>query len=241
MGLDTALHTDRMTSCALCDLPADPPVTDDSVDGEFCCRGCLEVARRLGDIDPGDAEAAGTAQPTPEYPDDAEGFKIRVPGWEMAIERYESLGFSPVPMPFEEVHTALQTGAIDGRAYAPAHEVPMFADVIDAYVHTREDFEHTFWLANRDWLESLTQQQRAWIRQAAQEAVAWSWQVAERENARWLEEIEDEGVEVVTLSEQQRAQYRELVTSAERPFIEDIVGQELLTEIERAAERAAQE
>ncbi|MEF8915601.1 heavy metal translocating P-type ATPase [Natronomonas sp.] len=42
-------------SCSLCDLPnPDPPVTADDVDGDFCCRGCLEVQRRLGD----EAEAA---------------------------------------------------------------------------------------------------------------------------------------------------------------------------------------
>ncbi|WP_435067332.1 heavy metal translocating P-type ATPase [Haloplanus sp. C73] len=36
--------------CTLCDLPTpDPPVSDDDVDGTFCCRGCLEVARTLDD------------------------------------------------------------------------------------------------------------------------------------------------------------------------------------------------
>jgi Cu2+-exporting ATPase len=39
-----------MTECTLCGLPADPSVTDGAVDGEFCCRGCLEVYRRLGDV-----------------------------------------------------------------------------------------------------------------------------------------------------------------------------------------------
>nr|WP_245575983.1 cation-translocating P-type ATPase [Haloplanus natans] len=43
-------------SCTLCDLPTpDPPVTDEAVDGRFCCRGCLEVARAL---DADDASAA---------------------------------------------------------------------------------------------------------------------------------------------------------------------------------------
>ena len=42
-------------SCKLCDLPTpDPPITAPDTDGEFCCRGCLEVQRRLGE----DAEAA---------------------------------------------------------------------------------------------------------------------------------------------------------------------------------------
>ncbi|MGM0605013.1 MAG: heavy metal translocating P-type ATPase [Halobacteriota archaeon] len=41
-----------MPSCSLCDLPTpDEPVTDEDVDGQFCCRGCLEVTRALGDPD----------------------------------------------------------------------------------------------------------------------------------------------------------------------------------------------
>ena len=41
-----------MSSCTLCDLPTgDDPHTDPSVDGEFCCRGCLAVARSLDDVD----------------------------------------------------------------------------------------------------------------------------------------------------------------------------------------------
>ncbi|GGM63406.1 Cu2+-exporting ATPase [Halarchaeum rubridurum] len=47
------------TRCTLCDLPTpDPPVTDAGVDGAFCCRGCLEVARTLGD-----ASAVADADP----------------------------------------------------------------------------------------------------------------------------------------------------------------------------------
>ncbi|MFB6171525.1 MAG: heavy metal translocating P-type ATPase [Haloarculaceae archaeon] len=44
-------------SCTLCDLPTpDPPVTGPGVDGRFCCRGCLEVARTLDDPAAADAD-----------------------------------------------------------------------------------------------------------------------------------------------------------------------------------------
>lgn len=37
-----------VSRCHLCELPTpDPPVIADDVDGEFCCRGCLEIVRRL--------------------------------------------------------------------------------------------------------------------------------------------------------------------------------------------------
>ncbi|MDH5018833.1 heavy metal translocating P-type ATPase [Halobacterium rubrum] len=46
-----------MSQCALCDLPTpDPPVTDGGVDGEYCCRGCLEVGRRLDDVSAADPD-----------------------------------------------------------------------------------------------------------------------------------------------------------------------------------------
>lgn len=38
-----------MSPCTLCDLPTpDPPVSDETVTGTFCCRGCLEVTRAVG-------------------------------------------------------------------------------------------------------------------------------------------------------------------------------------------------
>ncbi len=47
-----------MGACTLCDLSTpSPPVTDEDVEGEFCCRGCLEVYRTLGDVDPDELDA----------------------------------------------------------------------------------------------------------------------------------------------------------------------------------------
>ncbi len=56
-------------TCSLCDLPTpDPPVTAEGVPGSFCCRGCAEVARTLGDVerDPSDLDTGPEA-------DDVEG------------------------------------------------------------------------------------------------------------------------------------------------------------------------
>ena len=41
-----------MSACHLCDLPTpDPPHTDEDVEGSFCCRGCLEVAKTLDSVE----------------------------------------------------------------------------------------------------------------------------------------------------------------------------------------------
>ncbi|ERH00575.1 MAG: ATPase, P-type, transporting, HAD superfamily, subfamily IC [Halonotius sp. J07HN6] len=46
-------------SCTLCGLPTpEPPVTGEAIDGEYCCRGCLEVATTVGDVEEMDADTA---------------------------------------------------------------------------------------------------------------------------------------------------------------------------------------
>ncbi|MFB6092554.1 MAG: heavy metal translocating P-type ATPase [Haloquadratum sp.] len=59
-------------TCTLCDLPTpDPPVTDPEVPGEYCCRGCLEVARTVDD--PTAVDSAAAPESVDRGPDDAEG------------------------------------------------------------------------------------------------------------------------------------------------------------------------
>ena len=74
-----------MSDCALCDLPTggDPHVADD-VDGEFCCRGCLAVARSLDDVDDLDDvdERRPDTEPAPEF--DGETAFLHVDGMHCA-------------------------------------------------------------------------------------------------------------------------------------------------------------
>ena len=76
-----------MGSCTLCELSTSPtPVTEDGVDGEFCCRGCLEVYRTLGDVDPDTVDAAefrersDTVDAAGSIPDDAETAYLSIDG-----------------------------------------------------------------------------------------------------------------------------------------------------------------
>ncbi|HKL89294.1 MAG TPA: cation-translocating P-type ATPase, partial [Salinibacter sp.] len=71
--------------CTLCDLPTpDPPLTADDVDGTFCCTGCREIYRTLGDLD--EAEAAAVrdridgANGSAVVPDDADEAFLHVDG-----------------------------------------------------------------------------------------------------------------------------------------------------------------
>lgn len=168
-------------------------------------------------------------------PQDAKGFKIRVPNYPMAIDRYRALGFSVVPMAFSEVHTALQTGAIDGRAFSPPYEVLLFRDVLKAYVYTRESFEPTFWIASKAWLASLSDQERKWVREAADHATQWAWANAEAFSDGWLDKIRAAGIEVIEQTPEQAAAYKATVTKVEWPIMENLLGKQVMDELKETA------
>lgn len=171
-------------------------------------------------------------------PEDAKGFKIRIPQFVMGIERYKALGFSPVTIPFSELHTALQTGSVDGRAYGPAAEQPMFADVLEAFVFTREHLDHTFFIINKTWFKKLSEEEQGWVREAADFAVNWAWDNIKADEDAKLQECKDLGIKVVELDPEHQAEYKQIVRDAEWPLFEKIAGKELMDKVRAAAAEA---
>jgi len=169
--------------------------------------------------------------PPVNIPADAKGFKMRVPPFPMGISRYQALGFSVVPMAFSEVYTALQTGAIDGRAYSPLSEVMMFRDVLEAYVYTKEHFEQTFFFCNTAWLSSLPEKEHKAILQAADEVIDWSWAASKKSNEDWRKKIEDSGLKIIELTKDQHDTYKQTVLETEIPLVEKMIGKDKMAEI----------
>ena len=67
----------------------------------------MHLAGILPDGMYGVAVRKGVDVPT-SFPEDAQGFELRVPPIKIGITRFEALGFSAVPMPFSKLYTALQ-------------------------------------------------------------------------------------------------------------------------------------
>lgn len=173
--------------------------------------------------------------PPVSIPADAKGFKMRVPPFPMGIARYQALGFSVVPMAFSEVYTALQTGAIDGRAYSPISEVMMFRDVLEAYVYTKEHFEQSFFFSNSAWLNNLSEKERKSLVQAADEVIDWSWAASKKSNEDWRKKIADSGLKIIELTKEQHDKYKETVLETEIPIVEKLIGKEKMAEILKVA------
>ncbi len=162
------------------------------------------------------------------FPGDAKGIKIRVPPIPIGIERFKNFGFTPVPMPFSELYTALQLGTIDARATAPAVEIWQMRDVIESYILTKDYFEHAFWVVNKSWLEDLPAQERSKLLAASDATMAKIWNEAEAIDADFLEKVRNSGVKVVELNTADMAKAKETLYAKEWPFMEKSVGPEIM-------------
>lgn len=168
-------------------------------------------------------------------PDEAKGIKVRVPPVAMAIKRFEALGFSPVPMPFSELYTALQLGTVDGRTFGPPSEIWQHRDVLETYVYSRDYFEHSFWLVNKSWWDDLDDADRDTIQAAIDASVDWAWAEAKNLSDETLANVREAGVNVVEFSDEQMAKAKSIVYEQEWPAMEEMIGSDLMGKLKSAA------
>jgi TRAP-type C4-dicarboxylate transport system substrate-binding protein len=165
------------------------------------------------------------------FPDDPGGMKIRVPGLNIAVERFNNLGFAAVPIPLSEVHTALQLGTVDARSFSTAVETYTLRDVLEANILTNDYFEVAFWLVNKNWWENLSDDDRAKLQAAADSTIAWSWEEAERKSNEFLQKARDSGINVVELSDEQMSAAKQIIYENEWPTMEAVVGKDTMDKI----------
>jgi len=170
----------------------------------------------------------GVGKVPTRFPEDAKGIKMRVIPSPLAIKRFQNWGFSAVPMPYSELYTALQLGTVDGRAFGPAVEIYQMRDVLEAYILTRDYFEHAFWLVNKQWWEGLTNAERNKMQVAVDETLKWVWQEAESIDNGFLEKVRKAGIKIIELSDDDLAKAKTILYENEWPYMEEKVGSDIM-------------
>lgn len=169
-----------------------------------------------------------------DFPTDGEGIKLRVAPVAIGIEQFQTFGFSPVPMPFAELYTALQLGTVDGRAYATPAEIWQMRDVLSSYILTNDSFEQGAWVVNQQWWDGLTEDQQQAILAARDAALDVAWAQAQDTSEAFKAQIRDAGVEIVSLSDAEMTQAKALARDNVWPWMEEQVGKALIDTVRDA-------
>ena len=146
-------------------------------------------------------------------PDDIKNMKLRVPGGDVFMEFFKSLGADPVSMSFSELFTALQQGTVDGQengfdliTSTKFYEVQKY---ITSWNYSYGAFAMAF--SSKTW-ESLNDDTRKLFRETAAEICKIGCENVVNNEESQRQEIMDYGCELTDLTQEQIQVFKEQLT-----------------------------
>jgi TRAP-type transport system periplasmic protein len=152
-------------------------------------------------------------------PSDIKGLKVRVMNSPVYLDTFKRLGASPVVIPFPEIYTALQTGAIDAQESPILTSVLMkFMDMTKNVTITHHCLSESIIIVTPAYWETLSPEDRQIFREAAGVAIDTNRRVnAElhdklpKSGISIAEYYKKNGIEVVDLTPEERRAFRKAV------------------------------
>ncbi|MBL4610852.1 TRAP transporter substrate-binding protein DctP [Halopseudomonas sp.] len=155
-------------------------------------------------------------------PEDFDGMAIRTMDNRLLRETYSAYGADPTTMEYGELFSGMQLGQLDGNIQPVfAHQEMDFYQVQDYLIFANQaQFIATF-MANQDWYEGLSQEYKEAVDESVVELIPYIHDVQERLNEERLDIItENSDIELVYLTPEERAAFRELSLPVRDTFAE---------------------
>lgn len=155
-----------------------------------------EGLRVVGVLESGFRHITNNVRPI-ETPADLEGLTIRTPESRLRIRTFQQYGADASPLPFEELYTALQTGAFDGQENPIIWvESENFYEVQDYLSLTGHVYTMTYILMSDESYQQLSDEQRALLRDAGVAAHEHSVELGTAADNDLIEVLEGHGMQV---------------------------------------------
>ena len=153
-------------------------------------------------------------------PEDVKRLKIRVPGSEVYMSFFNTLGADPVAMSWSEVFTAIQQGTIDGQENGVGITESAKMDEIQDYLTLwNYTYESDLFVANTAVWDSLEPETRDLLQEKATEACEWGRDTMETEEKDIVKEFKDQGMTVTELTDEELDAFKEAVADMKKKFI----------------------
>lgn len=166
-----------------------------------------------------------------ETPEDIAGKKIRVMGSPVYIDTFNALDAQATPMPYGEVYTGLATGTIDAAENDSSGYRNMgFWEQAPNYSLTGHAFLYKPVVANKQVMDSLSEEQRAEFDQIFAEVTDFQWELFAsnfEENVAFLKE------KGVTVTKPDREAFRQAVQPVIEKYSKEY-GEDLVQQIRDA-------
>ncbi len=166
-----------------------------------------------------------------KVPADAAGLKFRIMSSDVLAEQIEALHATPLKKPFSEVFTLLQTKAIDGceNPYSNIFTQKFF-EVQPYITESNHGVLDYMVITSTEFWNGLPDDIRAEVKKALDESIAYGNKISEEKAVEDKESIiASKRSEIITLTDEERAQWVEVMKPVWKKF-ENNIGKELIDE-----------
>ena len=150
-------------------------------------------------------------------PADYKGTKIRTMPAPVIQEQFKAFGAVPTMINFSELYSALQQKVVDGQENPIATIASMrFFEVQKHLTLSDHGFIAYVFMINKPFLDKLPADQRDVLVNAAREASKYQRELIQKAEVVHLETFKKAGLEIITLTPEQRGRVREGLTAGVR-------------------------
>ena len=170
--------------------------------------------------------------------DGAKGIKVRTPPAFPFAHVVQTLGYQTADIAWNELYTAIQTGVVDGDAANIifwAYEY--FRDVIEYYVHYKQQFMTANLVANLEAFNRLSKEHQAIVAESAKLVMEKQFKEGRDLDMQYRQKAINHGIKYIPLSKEDHAAAIKAVRTEVWPEMEKIVGKELMDQIRQNASK----
>ena len=155
--------------------------------------------------------------------EDMAGINIRVIPNPLFIATWKALGTNPTPLPWPELYSALENGAVDGQEtpYALIYTAK-FYEVQSHLAKTGHVYTPFVLLASQKWFGSLSEKDKAAVMEAAKESAAFQRDISRKAAENLEQELEAKGFKITRPTPEALAAMRERVAPVVKEYSEKI-------------------
>ncbi len=143
--------------------------------------------------------------------EDLEGLKIRIIPNPVFVDTFKAFKANPVPMPFAELYTALETKAVDGQENPFAVILSNKFYEVQKYVSaTNHVYAANIMLVGKKFWDRLSPQEQQWMAEAANEARAYQREVSRQAAQRAVADLQAKGMQYNDVAPAERARMSQI-------------------------------
>lgn len=149
--------------------------------------------------------------------EDIAGLKIRAQQSPLFLDVWRALGANPTPLPFTEVHTALETGTVDGQENPAALILASKFNEVQKYLSlTHHNYNPQIVLIGKGFWDTLNDDEKKLISEVAMEVRLEQRRISREADSKAIAELKASGMQVNEVPDAEIARIQEAI----RPVVD---------------------